>query len=995
MFLLDDERLLNISYGEVKNIAKYNFRKRVPVPVAGGLFAAEIFGAVEDYTCLCGIKKYPRKTTIVRKCKVCGVDYVSTSERSKRFGHINLRAHYVNPLIISSLCKILGLSEKSLNRVLLGYQKVNLILVTRNGKLKSKDGKEYNLIIDKDSSYFSAEGLLNLFKDFNIDPIKTLEDTNIQISKEYINHGYNLYSFFNQIMLVTPPGMRLPNRLEDRIVYDSSNLMYSRLIREANKLQVLENSNVDKERLDFIKSQISVVYQKLINIMIVDGGFFSKVPINGKISSLTGKSGLVRGKILGKAVDFSGRSIICSAPEQNINTVGIPYEILQELYTPHLIHEIAKEIHEKEDIYLAKALRIAAKKVKYLNGDLMDKIDKLAKTNPVLLNRAPSLHMYSILGFEVVPTTGKVIKFPPSACTPFNADFDGDQVAIHLPISVEAKKETNDILMFKNNLKSAATFNKVNSTAGHEQVVGAYLLTRGLTQCDKPYKFIGSINEIITRLEDKKLSYDDIVITKNHQGQKITINAGSILLYKVTNILPHAVLNKKGILQYYDDIITTYSADTATNYITACQKLFFKVATKFGLSISINDLLKTDFQQSLINEAKVQTKNLEGMEKAELWDKAINSAVNDWKEHTDKNNSLIIMAQSGARVTDSQIRQMIIAKGLLTNMAGDLDVNAVPQSLSDGLTPINYFQTCAPARKGLSDNHFIVPASGFLERQLVTVTRDLNITCEDCKTDDGILIKSSMAKGKYLNQDYNGYHKGDLITSYMIKCLPEMVNVRSPIKCEHDNGLCAKCCGINPANLKPWRLGYGIGVAAATTLVEPLTQLSLRGKHTSGSITLKDYGHQVNNTILDVIKSVGALPTTSMSLKESDLKSPETIDGNTYDEKASNLVKQIQSIYETNNVSIYTTYIEIVVRALSDVIPSKTGISTLRSKGFKTDSPVLLSIKNSVMSNPSLFKRLSYGFVKTNLITSIFNGDTFTNTPTEKLMSGRLIHEFN
>ena len=999
MFLLDDERLLSLSYGQVKSIAKFNFRKREPSPIAGGLFAAEIFGPTEDYTCLCGIRKYPRKAKTPKKCKVCGVDYVSSSERDRRFGHIDLRAHYVNPLFIPSLANICGLSEKSLTRVLLGYEKVNFICVTssRGGKFKAVNGKEYNLILDKDSCYSSAEGLLKLFNDYDIDPVKTLELTKANISKEYLKQGYTLFSFFNQILLITPAGMRPPKRLNDRVIYDTSNLIYSRLIREANKLLVLEKSNVEIEQLNFIKSQISMVYQKIINMMVLKGGNFSKVKIKPKIENISGKLGLVRGNILGKTVDFSGRSIICSAPDQDINTVGIPYEMLQELYKPHLIHDIAKELKEKESVYASLALRMAVKRVKTLDSDLMKRIDKLAETNPILLNRAPSLHMYSLLGFKVKPTSGKVIKLPPSACTPFNADFDGDQMAVHLPISEEAKKETENILMFKNNLKSSATFEKINSSAGHEQVVGAFLLTRAITQKDQPHKFIGSINEIISRLDSKKLTYDDIVITKDHQGQTLKINAGSIVLYNATNVLPYLVLNKKGILEYYNRITEDYSKELAHKYITVCQKLFFKVATNFGLSISIDDLLKSDFQKGLINEAKQVSKTLEGMEKAKVWDEAINHAVEDWKMTSDKNNSLIIMAQSGARVTDSQIRQMIIAKGLLTNMTGELEVDAVPQSLSDGLTPINYFQTCAPARKGLSDNHFLVPASGYLERQLVNLTRDLNITAEDCRTSEGLLIKASRARGKYLNESYGDYHKGELITKYMIKDLPEMVNVRSPVKCEHNNGLCAKCCGINPSNLKPWRLGYGIGVASATTLVEPITQLGLRGKHTSGSVVLKDYGHQVNNAIADLINSMGALSTSSIKLEDSKVNSPEKIEGANYDEKAINLVKQIQDIYENNGVDIYTTYIEVIARALSDVIlpSSSKEHSKLRSQGFKTDSPVFMNIKRSITKNPSLFKRLCFGYVKTSLIDSIFKGDVLINTPTEKLMSGRLIHEFN
>lgn len=830
MFLLSDERIRELSHGEVLNMGKYNFNYKHPKPIPDGLYAENIFGPEHDYTCTCGHHN-PRakKSDTILTCEVCGVDYVKADERSKRYGHIELNCHYINPLFLKTFAELIDVTPETLQAVSLG--EVNLELEENTaGALYGLDGKRYCLIIDNSPELKGGiSGLYDLLER-NIDCVETLRFSYAGVSEKYQKAGYNLLSFINSTVVVTPPDARPLRRADEKIFYDETNLIYSRLIRESSKLAALMSSDsLTPEQIQVVKSMTSCVVQKMINIQFIEGGEFGNAKLIPRIEKLKGKEGsLPRGALLGKTVDFSGRSVILSAPDMPINSVGIPYAMLLELFKPDIIHWLTQK-HRKEGTPSIKAFRKAQAQVKRLAPDTMEAIEGVVKNEYIILNRAPSLHMYSVMAFQVIPVSGKAIHMPPAAMAPFNADCDGDTMSTHRHISDEACQELKEVVSFERNLLSAAAWDKVSTSPGHEQIVGSWLLTRALAEEPEEVKFIGLAKEALTRYDEGLLAFDDWIIVKTTDGQRFKTNVGALVHWELTDILPTQVLGKKGVKKYILELCRKYGND-AHKYLTKLQRLWFRTSTKFGLSLAYDDVKKSAKQQALIDEVKALPKDMDFDERIKAWDTNINKAVKDWFESTDRNSSMIAMANSGARVTPVQVRQMIVSKGLLTSMQGGLE-EPIPEALSEGLPVLSYIRTCGPARRGLAMNSFMVPASGYLERQLVNLCRDLNITTHDCKAEKGIELESSKAEGKVLAEPVGDLKRGTILYKHMLKDLPKTVVVRSPIMCEHDNGLCAVCCGLNPATQDFYRLGTGIGVMAGTSTGEPMSQAGLRGKH--------------------------------------------------------------------------------------------------------------------------------------------------------------------
>lgn len=1141
MFLLSDERIRELSHGEVLNMGKYNFNYKHPKPIPDGLYAENIFGPEHDYTCTCGHHN-PRakKSSTIVTCEVCGVDYVKAEERSKRYGHIELNCHYINPLFMKTFAELIGVTYEALQAVSLGEANFELE-ENPAGVLYGLDGKRYCLIPNESSELKGGiSGLYDLLER-NIDCVETLRFSYAGVSEKYQHAGYNLLSFINSTVVVTPPDARPLRRDGEKIFYDETNLIYARLIRESSKLAALMSSDsLTPEQIQVVKSMTSCVVQKMINIQFIEGGEFGNAKLIPRIEKLKGKEGsLPRGALLGKTVDFSGRSVILSAPDMPVNSVGIPYAMLLELFKPDVVHWLTQK-HKRDGIPSIKAFRKAQAQVKRLAPDTMEAIEGVVKNEYIILNRAPSLHMYSVMAFQIIPVSGKAIHMPPAAMAPFNADCltgdmriktldygfktvpelieladgnpdfqffvwarnadgvqvpavahsprlirhvneivkvtldngqvitctpnhefmlkdgsfaeaekltagqslspicpigliedpdrkvvsvekvavegepvyditvdehhnyaleagvyvhncDGDTMSTHRHISDEACRELKEVVSFERNLLSAAAWDKVSTSPGHEQIVGSWLLTRSLAEEPEDVKFIGLAKEALTRYDEGLLAFDDWIIVKTDDGQRLKTNMGALVHWELTGILPTQVLDKKGVKKYLLELCRTYGND-AYKYLTKLQRLWFRTSTKFGLSLAYGDVKKSPKQQALIDEVKALPKDMDFDERIKAWDTNINKAVKDWFESTDRNSSMIAMANSGARVTPVQVRQMIVSKGLLTSMQGGLE-EPIPEALSEGLPVLSYIRTCGPARRGLAMNSFMVPASGYLERQLVNLCRDLNITTHDCKAEKGIELESSKAEGKVLAEPVGDLKRGTILYKHMLKGLPKTVVVRSPIMCEHDNGLCAVCCGLNPATQDFYRLGTGIGVMAGTSTGEPLSQAGLRGKHTSGSVTLADLEYTVGNAVADFIKATGAQATSFLDVASSEAKPATSFNDLPYDQSAKAVLMELHRIFDESGIDIYTTVLETIVRGLSDVVVLSNGQSFLRSKGYNDPNPKFRTVVDSVSQNPSILKRLGFGWARQALENSVKNADGYQHLPVEKLMMGKLIHD--
>lgn len=472
---------------------------------------------------------------------------------------------------------------------------------------------------------------------------------------------------------------------------------------------------------------------------------------------------------------------------------------------------------------------------------------------------------------------------------------------------------------------------------------------------------------------------------ENHPDGWLDTTVGRLVIYHHTEILIDYTLDKHGVSKLMAEISRLHTPKKAAVTLKKLQDLILDTVTQYGLSLCYGDMEKSSDYKEVLKTAYTESMLVEGMDRAKVWDDAINGLTDDWVKTAPDNNPMKVMMKSGARVTDTQVRQMIIAKGLLTTMTGKLQYNAVYNSLSDGLDPHQYFQTAGPARKGLAGNFFVVPASGYLERQLVSAARDLTITSDDCGTEQGIFVPRQRAYCRYLAGN------NILVTTDMMMDLEEEVFIRSPITCEHNKGLCKKCCGLNPAYESEWWMNVGIGVMAAQTLAEPATQLGLRGKHTSGSVTLKSFSTKLDDTLADIIKQLGAAATTTVKVGESPKKHPSEIAGATYEDRATTLINNLISTYEGGGIKLAPIYYEVIVRSISDVSDLSDGTCALRSRGYKDPNPKIRGVTSTISAQPSWLKGMGFGYVKRVLNNALATIEPSMDLPSELLMEGRIV----
>lgn len=1005
--LLDDEKVLSLSNGEVKNFGKYLDRFLVKKAEINGLFCQRIFGPIVDYTCECGITK---KVSNGEICPVCQVPYISSYERNNRFGHIELNTVVLPPLAIDTVAKIWGLSKTKFKEFIVDNKGYIGFVENSEGRFYTDNSKRYKLeySLDKDENFVdNLYELLLESEKLGINPYVSMMENPNQSAQIYFNKGFDIFSMLLSKFPVSPAGMRDRKKVGEELVYHEDNLIYHRIIRESLRINSFRNEIEDKKELRELIAQETKIIQKLINGFILTGyRSNTKKLIEPKIDLLNTKEGLLRSEALGKRIDFSGRSIITSGPFLPIDTVGVPMLMLIELFTPDLIRELTKKLIKENKIGKIKALRKAKSLIKEkTNPILYDLVEDISKDYMVMMNRAPSLHRFSVMSFKIKPVFNKCFLFPPMACKPFNADFDGDCLSCYIIHSTKARKEQFGVMAFSNNLMSSAGIDKPNTMMSHEMIVGSYVLTKAYENFEewnnkKIVKYYNNSNDIE---KDYALGFinreDKVVLIDKDKNERYTICVGSGVIHARTGILADYLLGKSGISKFITKICKKFEQDTnlAINILTKAQTLFFETATKYGISIAYQDCKKPEELAEILEKARYEAEHtplseLSDIEKqgekvplrAVIWDKAFNTCVDRWFKETPQDNALQIMGKAGARVTDVQVKAMILGKGLQSTMDNKLDPNAIYKGLSEGLDPISYMKTCGPARRGFAANMAVVPSGGYGTRQFVTACRDLSITTNDCgNTEKGIILPKEKALYHY---DLNN----NLITENNLHLYNDFVEVRSPMTCKHTDGLCQKCCGVNLKNGKDWDLHFGIGTVAAQTIMEVLQQTAMQGKHQSGSVSLRTFGARADNLLADFLKYLGARSTQlvplSMSLIEDTILD---LPGESYEEKASNFVLRCDEILKSINYAVI--WYEVLGRGLSNIVFKGNKAVGYRHKGYPCSEPEFVTMFKANTSSPSWLKGASFGYTKDVIKQAVALNSGTCGLITEKIIEGKNI----
>lgn len=478
-FMLDED-IQTESHGEITNTKLFNFKLKSPEPFDNGLFCQKIFGTLVDYTCKCNIVKYSKGSKILT-CKTCGVDYTEKTERRNRFGHINFnKVYYINPFILYDFFKMLGLNKEQAEN--LSYKGSKFIIKeNKTGNLESFDGKHYEIVLDDSGSLFSVTAIYYELKRLNIDPIKTLQNRDDDFSRKYLNLNIHLFDMFNSSILVMPPVLRDIGLRDGKVEYDLKNSFYLKLIRSSIRVKSLNESNFLEDATLLLYYQESINIQNVIaSLMIGNNNKFISEEIPAIIDNISKKDGRIRNNILGKRVDYSGRTLIIPDPTLPLDTIKVPEYMCYKLLEPFIISGLLKYymIIENSSSITLSSYKKAKQEYKDKTKFSFKVMQELSSKHRVILNRAPTLHRYGIFGFKFIPYSGNAIKINGLVCAPFNADFDGDQMPLHLALSEQARKECDELMSIINNLMSTKDINQINVKPSHESVVGGFLLGR-------------------------------------------------------------------------------------------------------------------------------------------------------------------------------------------------------------------------------------------------------------------------------------------------------------------------------------------------------------------------------------------------------------------------------------------------------------------------------------------------------------------------------------
>ena len=919
--LASTEKILEWSHGEVTKPETINYRTLKPE--RDGLFCERIFGPMKDWECHCGKYKKIRYKGIV--CDRCGVEVTKASVRRERMGHIQLAAPVSHIWyfkgIPSRMGLILDLSPRILEKVL--YFVSYIVLDPGTTTLSYKQvlsEKEYNdaceqfgsdsfrvgmgaeavkelleaIDLEKDSEELKAE-LVDAAGQKRARIVKRLE-----VVEAFRESGNKPSWMIMDVVPVIPPDLRPMVQLDGgRFATSDLNDLYRRIINRNNRLARLMELGAP----DIIVRNEKRMLQEAVDSLIDNGRRGRPVtgPGNRALKSLSdmlkGKQGRFRQNLLGKRVDYSGRSVIVVGPELKIYQCGLPKEMAIELFKPFVMKELVAN-------GTAHNIKNAKKMVEKLETEVWDVLEDVIKEHPVMLNRAPTLHRLGIQAFEPILVEGKAIKLHPLVCTAFNADFDGDQMAVHLPLSVEAQAECRFLLLSPNNLLKPSDGGPV-AVPSQDMVLGIYYLTqeRGTSVGDETPalgegKMFKSVNEAILAYENQALTlHSRIKVYVEKQMPDGTVKGGivesTLGRFIFNEILPQDLgfvdrsipenelklevdfhVGKKGLKQILEKVINTHGATKTAEVLDYIKAMGYKYSTRASMTVSISDMTVPAKKPQMLAEAEATVEKImknfrRGLiteeerykEVVETWKKTDEELTDALLSGLNKYNNIFMMADSGARGSNQQIKQLAGMRGLMADTSGRTIELPIKSNFREGLDVLEYFISAHGARKGMSDTALRTADSGYLTRRLVDVSQELIVREVDCAENraeiPGMYVEAFMdgkeeieslksrITGRYLAEDIVDPATGEVVVaanhmvtpkraSAIVKTGVDRVKIRTILTCRSHSGICAKCYGANMATGQAVQVGEAVGIIAAQSIGEPGTQLTMRTFHSGG-----------------------------------------------------------------------------------------------------------------------------------------------------------------
>jgi DNA-directed RNA polymerase subunit beta' len=902
------EQILSWSFGEVKKPETINYRTFKPE--RDGLFCARIFGPVKDYECLCGKYKRMKYKGII--CEKCGVEVTLTKVRRERMGHIQLASPVAHIWFLKSLPSRIGLmldiTLKDLERVL--YFENYIVIdpgLTSLKQFQMLSEEEFMNAQDEfgDENFragIGAEAMKEILSAINLETEKVkceedLRDTSseakrkklvkrLKLIESFISSGTRPEWMILDVVPVLPPELRPLVPLDGgRFATSDLNDLYRRVINRNNRLKRL----IELRAPDIIVRNEKRMLQEAVDALFDNGRRgrvitgANKRPLKSLSDMLKGKQGRFRQNLLGKRVDYSGRSVIVVGPELKLHQCGLPKKMALELFKPFIYHKL--------ELYgLATTVKAAKKMVERERPEVWDILEEVIREHPVLLNRAPTLHRLGIQAFEPTLIEGKAIQLHPLVCTAFNADFDGDQMAVHVPLSIEAQLESRVLMMSTNNILSPAN-GKPIIVPSQDIVLGLYYLSIAVDGMPGEGMAFRDMGELQHALEAKVVHIHSKIKarykTVDENGEPVTkiieTTPGRMMM---ADLLPrhknvpvsvlNTVLTKKEISNLIDVVYRHCGQKETVIFCDRMMKLGFRHACLAGISFGKDDLIIPDAKGKLVAEAEAKVKEYEQQYQDGLITKGekYNKVVDIWSRCTDdvadammkgisdvskgKLNAVYMMAHSGARGSAAQIRQLAGMRGLMAKPSGEIIETPIISNFKEGLSVLEYFNSTHGARKGLADTALKTANSGYLTRRLVDVAQDAVITQDDCGTERFITTRAVMSGadvivslaerilGRTTAQDAVNPVTGQLILAKN-ELIDEVkaeeietagidaLQIRSVLTCDTQIGVCAKCYGRDLARGTPVNHGEAVGVMAAQSIGEPGTQLTMRTFHIGGA----------------------------------------------------------------------------------------------------------------------------------------------------------------
>ena len=907
------------SYGEVKKPETINYRTFKPE--RDGLFCAAIFGPVKDYECLCGKYKRMKHRGVV--CEKCGTEVTLTKVRRERMAHIELASPVAHIWFLKSLPSRIGLmldmTLRDIERILYFESYVVLdagLTDLERGQLLTDE--QYLDTMEQWGDEFDAkmgaEAIYNLLRsiDLNEEVVRLREEIGatrsvtklkrlskrVKLVEAFIDSGNRPEYMIMTVLPVLPPDLRPLVPLDGgRFATSDLNDLYRRTINRNNRLKRLLELNAP----DIIVRNEKRMLQEAVDALLDNGRRgraitgTNKRPLKSLADMIKGKQGRFRQNLLGKRVDYSGRSVIVVGPKLKLHECGLPKKMALELFKPFIFSKLQRR-------GMAATIKAAKKLVEAERAEVWDILSEVIREHPVLLNRAPTLHRLGIQAFEPVLIEGKAIQLHPLVCTAFNADFDGDQMAVHVPLSMEAQLEARALMMSSNNILSPANGEPI-IVPTQDVVLGLYYMTRELEGAKGQGMFFSDIDEVHRAYEDKKVELharikvriDETIISEHgeerHETNLVDTTVGRALLAEIRPLgMPFRLLNetlkKKQISALINSCYRRLGLKKSVVFADKLMYTGFRFATKAGVSIGIDDLMVPDEKVGILDDAEaevveIQNQYISGLVTAgerynkvvDIWSRTneqvarammkrmgksvVKNAAGEDVEQ-DSMNSIFIMADSGARGSAAQIRQLAGMRGLMAKPDGSIIETPITANFREGLDVLQYFISTHGARKGLADTALKTANSGYLTRRLVDVAQDLVITEVDCKTENGVTLTpiveggdvveplSERVLGRMVAEDVYRPGSDELICKRNTLLDEQMVDfmeqngvdrlyVRSTITCETRHGVCASCYGRDLARGHIVNIGEAVGVIAAQSIGEPGTQLTMRTFHIGGA----------------------------------------------------------------------------------------------------------------------------------------------------------------